>query len=1107
MIWSTITQKDLELSTDKTDLPYQYSDGITLKFMKDTKYNGYAVVPYVGVCDTELISCVDKFERLQALTMNVDGTFKVSNKVMFNSGYLYVAFDLVSSNEIIHVGNVIYKINASIGNATVLPEDDLTWQEVVKSFMEEYERINFTEKINALISTAEEQQKNVTSLQTSVNSAIKTLNALLNSMQDKLSNGDFVPNITLGNVSIGVPNVSFRGTGKDVIVDFTMPEFAGIEEYDKVIRDYIFEVGTDYYAKVESDEYSGHTYNSGVDLLKIDGAYSQETTNGFQLFDASKLPIKSQGGATVTNNGDGSFTISGSGNLTDNFIYYYNYSHEETLNLLKVGNISLKNGATTNPRFLVQLKTNDDTSGSTTLLQLENNETDPITQEILDNQDAFLRIYFFGANSSAIRTGTIKPMLYQDGDGTWEPFTGGIASPSPEYPQEPKFVGGIGQNLFDASKLPTKSQGGVTITNNDDGSFTISGSGNLSEGFAYSYTHTHAETVEMLKVGKITLNPNGDTYPRIVVQLLKSDGNPNFQLTATNRSVNITPEMLQDSGCRLQMIISGLSGQAIKTGTIKPMVYQDGNGTYRPFSETPKYYLDFVTSGKNLFNINGNVNVDGYSKDQKTANTVKDGVLTCNVNSARNHGVGQRLYGLKGKTISVSAKLKSLGEATIGNIYIYESSGAYKAVSNATALDTVFAINNYTCQTDDIVVAFAGTGGTGVQFYDIMVNYGAKFVDYEPFTGFETTTVELNQPLRELPNGVKDTVENGVVTRRVGEITFNGSETWLKNAGNTNNWLYHIAITHVNAKGLCDSLPHNEIDVINSDGFGINRVGFNFTQYEKVMYLNVGYYMEQAGLTNTVDNLKTWLQSNPITVWYELATPTTEQITLPTLPSWYPYANIWQAQEVKANVIYGIRSNSNIGMDIVDKAINDAINKAMQDIITNAELIEVLKSYLPLTGGNITGSLTINNNVAINSRDTSNVIRSLAKITAENITALGSIYLPLQLYGNTAPAWNNGSVKKTLATLDDIPPIKKVTTTVNVHNEMDPQLLELSLPTGYTTANTTIVAFNEYSNNIKSVPTYSTANLTANNKIQISYIYTGSDTKTVTLEVTVMKSV
>ncbi|WP_459584252.1 hypothetical protein, partial [Enterobacter hormaechei] len=76
----------------------------------------------------------------------------------------------------------------------------------------------------------------------------------------------------------------------------------------------------------------------------------------YQLFDASKLPTKSQGGATVTNNGDGSFTISGNGNLTESFIVVYQYSHEETLKLLKVGKIRLnQNGDDTTPYALVQL--------------------------------------------------------------------------------------------------------------------------------------------------------------------------------------------------------------------------------------------------------------------------------------------------------------------------------------------------------------------------------------------------------------------------------------------------------------------------------------------------------------------------------------------------------------------------------------------------------------------------------------------------------------------------------------------------------------------------------------------------------------------------------
>lgn len=329
--------------------------------------------------------------------------------------------------------------------------------------------------------------------------------------------------------------------------------------------------------------------------MNIDGDYEQVTTQGYQLFDASKLPTKSQGGATVTNNGDGSFTISGSGNLTDNFIHYYNYSHEETLKMLKVGNISLRNGATTNPRFLAQLKTKDDTGSSTTLLQLENNEVDPITQEILNNPDTFLRIYFFGLNGSTIQTGTIKPMMWQE------------------------------KNLFDYTKIPYKAVGdtsggnSVTLFNNQDGSFTI--------------------------------------------------------------------------------------------------------------------------AGKNLFNVNGNVNVNGYNGVQVNYNTVKDGILTCEVNSARSHGVGQRLYGLKGKTISFNAKLKSIGDGAYGIIYIYDG-GTLKKQASMVKLDTVFAINNYTCETDNIVVAFSTNNGTGAQFYDIMVSYGTASAGYVSFD----TPVTLSTP-------------------------------------------------------------------------------------------------------------------------------------------------------------------------------------------------------------------------------------------------------------------------------------------------------------------------------------------------------------------------
>lgn len=306
-----------------------------------------------------------------------------------------------------------------------------------------------------------------------------------------------------------------------------------------------------------------------------------------------------------------------------------------------------------------------------------------------------------------------------------------------------------GYQLFDASKLPTKLQGGANVTNNGDGSFTISGSGNLSGEFSQFYQYTHEETLKMLKVGNITLNQNGDTYPYALAQLVKVGGTGVwFSLTKVTQSANITQEMLQDGGCALRIFVYGQSGSTIKTGTIKPMLYQEKNLfdytkiPYKAVGNTTggdsvtlfnNQDGSFTIAGKNLFNVNGNVNIRGYNDTQVNLNTVQDGILTCGVNRDTGHAVGQRLYGLKGKTISFSAKLKSVGTGTGGYIYIYDGQGQPKRNGGSATLDTVFAINNYTCETDDVVVGFSTAGGTGAQFYDIMVNYGTASAGYVSF--------------------------------------------------------------------------------------------------------------------------------------------------------------------------------------------------------------------------------------------------------------------------------------------------------------------------------------------------------------------------------------
>lgn len=185
----------------------------------------------------------------------------------------------------------------------------------------------------------------------------------------------------------------------------------------------------------------GDSADAFFEGLKLYGRSKQVTTKGYQLFDASKIQTKSIGGAIVTNNGDGSFTISGSGNLTSGFDSFYQLTdREEIKRMFKVGKIYLKNNGVTFPYFHAYFQSTD---GSRALTITDGKEHD-LTEDILNNA-AIVGFSVYANSGATITPGTIRPMLYQSGDGTWEPYTGGKPSPSMEYKQDPESSGDGGE--------------------------------------------------------------------------------------------------------------------------------------------------------------------------------------------------------------------------------------------------------------------------------------------------------------------------------------------------------------------------------------------------------------------------------------------------------------------------------------------------------------------------------------------------------------------------------------------------------------------------------------------------------------------------------------
>lgn len=173
--------------------------------------------------------------------------------------------------------------------------------------------------------------------------------------------------------------------------------------------------------------------------LKLYGKTEQVQTKGYQLFDASEVKPASMGGATVTANSDGSYTVSGTGRLTKDFWIGGGYSHDEVMKLFKVGKLTVSAKATM-PRVYFLL------SGSKGKhFEIYAGETVNITKEMLEDTNLSAGFGIYGSTSKEIIPGTVKPMVYQDGDGTWEPYTGGKPSPSMEYKQDPESSGDSGE--------------------------------------------------------------------------------------------------------------------------------------------------------------------------------------------------------------------------------------------------------------------------------------------------------------------------------------------------------------------------------------------------------------------------------------------------------------------------------------------------------------------------------------------------------------------------------------------------------------------------------------------------------------------------------------
>ena len=273
---------------------------------------------------------------------------------------------------------------------------------------------------------------------------------------------------------------------------------------------------------------------------------------------------------------------------------------------------------------------------------------------------------------------------------------------------------------------------------------------------------------------------------------------------------------------------------------------------------------------------------------------IKDGVLIRRCGEAiLNEAHPWRIHGVAPQQIITQAFHLQLDFASKNKSEVYVMSDKFVGVS----------VNHY----DGRDVECMSSGSTDLYSVMLKINrtkIGSQDMDgfkkwlaanpikiiYERTTPIETPLIEATPQtanfslkrqfekgnwLRELPNGVKDTIEGNKVIRRVGKVVLNGSESWTHVPGlNTNNTV-SVYTTLANKKPgienfICDKF--------------MTLYGRTTDDYEKSWgeFNNTVFYIRKLKSTlNTPydTSLKTWLSKNPVTVLYELAQPTEEALT------------------------------------------------------------------------------------------------------------------------------------------------------------------------------------------------------------------------------------
>lgn len=422
-----------------------------------------------------------------------------------------------------------------------------------------------------------------------------------------------------------------------------------------------------------------------------------------------------------------------------------------------------------------------------------------------------------------------------------------------------------GLNLINCTPKTTTING-ITMVNNGDGTYTVNGTATDDFDIALA-PYTTKQNIYYTLSGC----PSGGSQTTYYLDPRGCDYDTGRGITIRNQE--------QDFSNYIRIVIK--KDVTVNNLLFKPM-FNEGQ-TAQPFepytggkpSPSPEYpqeikavnELSGVMSGKNLLKPHGSYPRTGYGI---TLNLMNDGIH-----------VNGKCTGSSWHTFIYSDTLQA------GTYYINGIKGAsnsrYQVVlyKNSAILNYI-TTENFKLELKEkskielslFVYSGYGTFNNLVLPYMICRNENDLYL-YTPYQGQQLLNYTLQNPLYKIGD-VYDYIDfnRGKIVRNIGVITFDGSddEGWMiSDTQYTNNIRFYSTILsdwsiHLNLLLLCNKLPY----IKNLQGNDLTGISYTNT---------LDIQLDKSLLSTQNENgFKAWLNKNPITVVYQLATPTEEDI-------------------------------------------------------------------------------------------------------------------------------------------------------------------------------------------------------------------------------------